>query len=78
MGGQEAVRRLRELDPSVKAIVSSGYAGDPIMSRFREHGFCGMIAKPYEIDALGRIVAEVLAAPPENVVTLDFNQRKTA
>jgi hypothetical protein len=39
---------LREIDPQVRAIVSSGYAMDPIMADFRQHGFCGMIAKPYE------------------------------
>ena len=61
MGGQEAIKHLRKLDPDVRAIVSSGYASDPVMSRFEEFGFSGMIAKPYEIDALGRKVAEVMA-----------------
>ncbi len=73
MGGQEAVRRMQEIDPTVRAIVSSGYAMDPVMSKFREHGFCAMIAKPYEIDALGRVVAEVLAQPErEKVIKHDF------
>lgn len=73
MGGQEAVRRMKEIDPAVRAIVSSGYAMDPVMSKFRDHGFCAMIAKPYEIDALGRVVAEVLAqSDPEKVIQHDF------
>ncbi len=79
MGGREAVRRLLEIDPGVKAIVSSGYATDPVMSAYRDYGFCGMIAKPYEIDALGRVVAEVLAtAASEKVIHHDFEDRKTA
>ena len=82
MSGHEAIRRLRELDPDVRAIVSSGYANDPVMSRFEEYGFCGMIAKPYEIDALGRKVAEVMAkgpAPaPTSVIYHSFVARKTA
>ena len=79
MGGQEAVLRLRAIDPTVKAIVSSGYAMDPVMAQFREHGFCAMIAKPYEIDALSRTVAEVLAAPAaDNVIEHHFTARKTA
>ena len=42
-------------------------------------GFCGMIAKPYELDALGRKVGEVLAAPRRpKVVYHDFAERKTA
>ena len=80
MGGVEALKRLRELDPSVKAIVSSGYAMDPIMADFRKHGFCGMIAKPYEIAALGRAVASALAdntVEDANVIHLDFAERKS-
>jgi PAS domain S-box-containing protein len=75
IGGVEALRRLREIDPQVRAIVSSGYAMDPIMADFRKHGFCGMIAKPYEIDALGRAVAAAVAGPGpdgENVIHLEF------
>jgi hypothetical protein len=38
-----------------------------------------MIAKPYELDALGRVVAEVLAnGPVKNVVAHDFDARRTA
>jgi len=79
MGGKEAVRRLHAIDPEVKAIVSSGYHTDPVMSSFREHGFCAMIAKPYELDALGRVVAEVLSNNSvKNVVAHDFDARRTA
>ena len=73
MGGQETIKRLLELDPDVCAIVSSGYASDPVVSRFEDFGFRGMIAKPYEIDALGRKVAEVLANPRRpHVIFHDF------
>ena len=59
MTGQEAVRRMRELDPDIKSIVSSGYDSDPVMNRFRDHGFCAAISKPYDISKLGRVVSEV-------------------
>ena len=79
LSGAQTIARLREIDPAVRAIVSSGYANDPVLSRFEEFGFTGMIAKPYEIDALARKVAEVLAAPATpTVVYHDFEQRKTA
>jgi len=77
MGGQETIKRLVEIDPDIRAIVSSGYANDPVMSRYEEYGFSGMIAKPYEIDALGRKVAEVLAQPRRRVIFHQF-ERKTA
>jgi PAS domain S-box-containing protein len=73
MGGLEAVRRLREIDPQVRAIVSSGYAMDPVMASYREYGFCAMIAKPYEINALARVVAEVLGqSAASNVIAHNF------
>lgn len=77
MGGQETIKRLLEIDPEILAIVSSGYANDPVMSRYQEYGFSGMIAKPYEIDALGRKVAEMLAQPRRRVIFHQFD-RKTA
>ncbi len=79
MGGREAVKRLREIDPQVKAIVSSGYATDPVMSAYRDYGFCAMIAKPYEIEALGAVVADVLATPaPLNVLRQELTEPKSA
>jgi len=78
MGGQETIQRLTEIDPNVRAIVSSGYANDPVMSRHEEYGFCGMIAKPYEIDALGRKVAEAIAQPRRPRVIFHDFERKTA
>ena len=47
MGGREAVRRLRELDPDIKAFVSSGYSDDPVMANPQSYGFCGVIPKPF-------------------------------
>ncbi|MEW5803345.1 MAG: MASE3 domain-containing protein [bacterium] len=60
MGGDEAIRKLREIDPQVKAIVSSGYSNDPIMSEFREYGFREVVAKPYEINELSKVLSKVL------------------
>ena len=40
------------MDPDVKAIVATGYSNDPIISNFREHGFCGALTKPFALDQL--------------------------
>ena len=61
MGGREAIRQLKEIDPAVKGIVSSGYGHDPIMNRYAEYGFIGVIAKPYDIAQLERVVSEAIA-----------------
>jgi PAS domain S-box-containing protein len=60
MGGRDAVLRLRALDPGCKAIVSSGYSNDPVMSRFRDEGFDGVCVKPYRLSDLLAEVARVL------------------
>ncbi len=60
MGGREAIGELHRIDPAVRAIVSSGYSSDPIMSNFRAYGFRGMVAKPYRIDDFVRVLREVL------------------
>jgi PAS domain S-box-containing protein len=59
MGGKETMARLLEIDPQVKAIVSSGYSDDPIMADFQKYGFSGVIAKPYKISELGKILQKV-------------------
>jgi PAS domain S-box-containing protein len=60
MGGKEAVARLLEVDPEVKAIVSSGYSHDPVLADFRSYGFRGVIEKPYEIERLGEVLCQII------------------
>ena len=60
LGGKEALKKLRDLDPNVKAIVSSGYSNDPIMADFRKHGFNGVVTKPYRIKELSDEVHRVI------------------
>jgi two-component system cell cycle sensor histidine kinase/response regulator CckA len=62
MGGEETVRNLSEIDHRVKAVVSSGYSDDPVVSDYRAHGFAASLNKPYTIDAL-RECLEILLAP---------------
>ena len=54
MGGLEALQKLREFDPGVRAIASSGYSSDPVMSDYQAHGFVGVMAKPYTLEELSR------------------------
>jgi CheY-like chemotaxis protein len=60
MGGKETIAILREREPGVRAIVSSGYSNDPVMADYRKHGFCGMVAKPYRIEELAGTLERVL------------------
>jgi two-component system, cell cycle sensor histidine kinase and response regulator CckA len=60
MGGKEAIEKLRVIDPEVKAIVSSGYSTDPIMSNHQQYGFRGVVAKPYDAFELSQALNDLL------------------
>ena len=60
MGGKECIKRLLEIDPSINAIVSSGYSNDPIMSQYKKFGFKGVITKPYKIEDLSKILFDIV------------------
>ncbi|WDT77365.1 MAG: PAS domain S-box protein [Candidatus Manganitrophus sp.] len=64
MGGKEAIQRLLEIDPHVRAIVSSGYSNDPIMGDYARYGFKGVIAKPYQLEQLSKTVHDVITGTP--------------
>jgi Response regulator containing CheY-like receiver, AAA-type ATPase, and DNA-binding domains len=60
MGGKETLEKLLKIDPKVRAIVSSGYSNDPVMSDYAKYGFKGVVAKPYKVEELGKVVHEVI------------------
>jgi PAS domain S-box-containing protein len=63
MGGKEAIQHLLHLDPHVKAIVTSGYSDDPIMSDFKAYGFQGILVKPYKITDLAKTLESLCSLP---------------
>ena len=65
MGGKETILRLLEIDPAVKAIVSSGYSNDPVMAMFGQYGFAGVIAKPYRMAELSDAIQRALYRVPQ-------------
>ncbi|MDY6951396.1 MAG: response regulator, partial [Thermodesulfobacteriota bacterium] len=60
MGGKEAVRKLKEIDPKVKAIVSSGYSDNPVMTNWQQFGFDGAMEKPYQKLDLMRVLEKTV------------------
>jgi two-component system, cell cycle sensor histidine kinase and response regulator CckA len=56
MGGLATIARLRNIDPSVVAIICSGYSDEAALAEFLQYGFRGALPKPFT----RRDLAEVL------------------
>jgi len=60
MGGREAMEKLLEIDPGVRALVSSGYSNDPVMTNFAAHGFAGVVPKPYDVVQMSQALRDAV------------------
>jgi PAS domain S-box-containing protein len=52
LNGEQTLEQLKQIDPNVKVILSSGYRKEDIASEFADRGFAGFIQKPYSAAAL--------------------------
>ena len=59
MGGEEAVKELKKIDPQVKAVATSGDPTYPAMENYQQFGFCARIVKPYDIEELKNLLEQV-------------------
>jgi PAS domain S-box-containing protein len=60
MGGEETIGKLKALDPEAKAIVSSGYANNPIISDYAASGFSAALCKPYNMEQVSEALRRAL------------------
>ncbi|MBC8413806.1 MAG: PAS domain S-box protein [Nitrospira sp.] len=61
MGGREAIQELLKIDADVRAIVSSGYSYDEVISNYSEYGFRAVLRKPFKgLDDLGKVLKSVI------------------
>ncbi len=60
MGGKKAAEKILAIDKNAKLILSSGYSEDPVIANYEEYGFKGVIAKPYNIEQLSKVLNEVI------------------
>ena len=63
LGGSEGsgLKLWREVDPDIKAIISSGYADDPIFEDYKKYGIKAVLKKPYDIAKLSKILHNVIS-----------------
>ena len=60
MGGGEAYDRLKEINPDIKALLSSGYSIDGQATRILERGCNGFIQKPFGLEELSQKIRKIL------------------
>ena len=60
MGGGETYDRLKEINPNIKVLLSSGYSIEGQASEILKRGCDGFIQKPFRMRLLSRKIREVL------------------
>jgi PAS domain S-box-containing protein len=60
IGGPETLARLLQIDPGVRAALSSGYTDHPAVADWAGEGFAAFIAKPYSIKAFEELLATLV------------------
>jgi PAS domain S-box-containing protein len=61
LGGVRTLELLKELDPDVRAVISSGYSNASVLSDYRSYGFTAKLVKPFTIEILDECVSAVLS-----------------
>jgi len=60
MGGRECFKHMKAIDPRVRVLVSSGFSAESTASEMMSEGAVAYVQKPYDVDALARIVRQAL------------------
>ncbi len=60
MGGRETFFLLKELDPDVKVLATSGYVSQEEIQDVMDAGAAGFLRKPYHISDLAKKIKEIL------------------
>jgi len=63
MGGGETFDRLKEIDPDIKVLLSSGYSINGQATEILDRGCSGFIQKPFNIQQLSVRIRGVLDQP---------------
>ena len=63
MTGGECFDKLKDLNPAVKVLLSSGYSIDGQASKILDRGCNGFIQKPFKIEQLSKKIREILDSP---------------
>lgn len=65
MTGNKALEKLREINPSVRVLMSSGHSEDERVVSAMKTGALGFLHKPYTAEQLSQAIAKILPVGPE-------------
>ena len=60
MGGHQCLRKITEIAPDLKVIVSSGYSDDPVINACLASGAVSYLKKPYKIPTMLTLIRDIL------------------
>jgi len=60
IGGKETLAKIRDLDPNLRVIISTGYSTTSLETSPLSESIDGFLQKPYQIEELSKAVREVL------------------
>jgi len=60
MEGAEAARKILDIDPNAKLILSSAYSSDSALYDYRKHGFQAAVSKPYKMETLHEVLQRII------------------
>ncbi|MBL6989525.1 MAG: response regulator [Bacteriovoracaceae bacterium] len=61
VGGKETIQKILQIAPEAKVLVSSGYSNDPILTNYKDYGFCAQLAKPYQLEDLEQKINQIIS-----------------
>jgi CheY-like chemotaxis protein len=59
MDGEQCFRELRQLQPDIKVIMSSGFSEYDVIQKFAGKGLAGFVQKPYKLSALKAVIQKI-------------------
>jgi DNA-binding NtrC family response regulator len=59
-GAKETIKELLKIDQQVKAVLTTGYADDSLVSEFSKHGFSAAVAVPYDLEKMKEILSTLI------------------
>jgi len=63
MGGVECFRKMKDIDPRVRVVISSGFSSENTAAEVLREGALEYLQKPYDIEDLARVVRKALTRP---------------